>query len=214
MMREPWFWRSQSGTARAITLTLAPFSFAYNAAQRARWRLTTPFKPKIPVICIGNASLGGEGKTPFAIMLNDLLKQEGLKPCFLTRGYGGRFSGPLLADPARHSAVDVGDEALLLAAQAPTWLAHNRVEGAKAAAASDADIMIMDDGFQNPTLEKAYSILLYSGEATLGNGSVFPAGPFARTRCGCMGARAADCFDGRRGAARWRRRQASVARPH
>ena len=177
MMREPWFWRSQSGTARLIALALTPFSFAYNTAQKTRRRLTTPFSQAIPVICIGNASLGGEGKTPFAIMLSGLLKQEGLKPCFLTRGYGGRLSGPILVDPARHSAIDVGDEALLLAARAPTWLARNRVAGANAAATSGADIILMDDGFQNPTLEKAYSILLYSGAATLGNGRVFPAGP-------------------------------------
>ncbi len=177
MMREPWFWRSNSLTARIVAKAISPLSFAYDAAQRARWNLTRPQTPPAPVICIGNASLGGEGKTPFAIMLGEMLKREGLNFCFLTRGYGGHLPGPVLVDNSKHGAAEVGDEALLLSRSAPTWAARDRIAGARAAAENKADVILMDDGFQNPKLHKTLSILLFGGVATTGNGRVFPAGP-------------------------------------
>jgi tetraacyldisaccharide 4'-kinase len=129
------------------------------------------------VICIGNATVGGVGKTPFAIALKTLLSEHIENCAFLTRGYGGREKGPLRVDPNEHDASDVGDEALLLAQRAPTWISRNRRDGAQEAARAGARAIIMDDGFQNPTIAKTVSILLIDGEDPGGNGKIFPAGP-------------------------------------
>ncbi|MEO1242568.1 MAG: tetraacyldisaccharide 4'-kinase [Pseudomonadota bacterium] len=190
MMREPWFWRSHSMTAKVISTALSPAAALYDLGQRARWRLTTPATPAIPVICVGNASLGGVGKTPFAIMLFQMLSEAGFTCQFLTRGYGGSEPGPLKADIAKHSHEHVGDEALLLARHGPTWVARDRVAGAHAAIDDGAEVIIMDDGFQNPTVKKTVSILLLDAEDPDGNGHMFPAGPLrepverARDRAG------------------------------
>lgn len=186
MMREPWFWRSDSLAARAAAFSMTPLSVIYDSAQRARWRLTSPAKAPAPIICIGNATLGGGGKTPFAIAVQKLLAAEGLDCRFLTRGYGGAETGPLKVDLQKHDARDVGDEALLLVRHAPVWIARDRREGAKAAAQDGADVIIMDDGFQNPTVAKIFSVLLIDAGEPAGNGRVFPAGalrePLARAR--------------------------------
>ena len=173
-MREPWFWRSDSASAKIIRAALYPAAALYSAGHRLRWRFTKPYRPKIPVICIGNATVGGVGKTPFAILIADIAKSMGYAPYFLTRGYGGRLKGPLTVDPKSHQADDVGDEALLLARVAPTIVARKRPDGAKLAHASGADLIIMDDGFQNPSLAKTYSILLFRKK----EGAIFPAGEF------------------------------------
>ena len=130
----------------------------------------------IPVICVGNPTVGGAGKTPAAIAMRKMLIAAGEKPYFLTRGYGGRLAGPVSVEPA-HTAVQVGDEPLLLARVAPTVVADNRVAGARLAKESGASIIVMDDGFQNPSLAKDLSILVVDGARGLGNGCVFPAGP-------------------------------------
>ena len=176
-MREPWFWRTQSAVAKMLTGLMAPAAVAYQAGQRIRWSLTRSVHASIPVICIGNASLGGVGKTPFAMLVETLLKSDGLKCCFLTRGYGGALRGPVLANLKQHSADDIGDEALLLARAAPTVVARDRVAGAKLAAQSGAQVIIMDDGFQNPTLHKDLSVLLVSDQNDQHNNFTFPAGP-------------------------------------
>ncbi len=131
----------------------------------------------VPIICIGNPTLGGAGKTPTALAVARMLKAAGERPVFLSRGYGGRQRGPLLVAPDRDRAADVGDEPLLLARVAPTVVAHDRVEGAKAAQAAGASIIVMDDGFQNPSLAKDFSVLVIDGRRGLGNSRVFPAGP-------------------------------------
>jgi tetraacyldisaccharide 4'-kinase len=177
-MREPWFWRNQSITAKVIAAALSPLSALYDLGQRARWKITSPVTTAAPIICIGNATLGGVGKTPFAITLYGLLREEGLQCQFLTRGYGGVERGPLKANPADHNAADIGDEALLLARCGPVWVARDRRSGAKAAAHDGAEVIIMDDGFQNPTVQKAFSVLLIDAEDMGANGLVFPAGPF------------------------------------
>ncbi len=175
-MKEPWFWRDQSLAARAAASAMTPASLLYDLAQRLRAAIVTPRDAGAPVICVGNATLGGSGKTPFALLLRRLLNERGVTAHFSSRGYGGALSGPVRVTAA-HTAEEVGDEALLLAAAAPTWIAKNRAAGARAAAGAGAGAVIMDDGFQNPTVKKHVSILLVSVADLSGNGRVFPAGP-------------------------------------
>lgn len=174
-MHAPDFWnRPQRGwQARA----LSPLAALYTWGGRWRMASTAPAKAAVPVLCVGNLTLGGTGKTPVAIALCEMLKADGQKPFFLTRGYGGTEKGPLRVDPARHTAQDVGDEPLLLAEAAPVIVARDRVAGAARAAHEGASLIIMDDGFQNPTLAKTASVLVIDGAARFGNGAVFPAGP-------------------------------------
>lgn len=181
MMRAPWFWRSRSLTARSITAALTPLSYLYQAGHHLRWALTRPARAGVPVICIGNATLGGAGKTPFAILVAQLLQSQGVKTCFLTRGYRGALAGPVLVDSGRHDARDVGDEALLLARHGRVIVARNRPAGVKLAGEAGAQAVIMDDGFQNPTLHKDFSILLIGEDETASNGALFPAGPYRET---------------------------------
>lgn len=177
-MSEPWFWRGTAPAARLTRAALAPAAALYGAGQRWRWRVTTPADPGVPVICVGAAVIGGAGKTPFCLLLQRLLAAEGISAHFLTRGYKGALRGPVRVND-QHKAEDVGDEALLLAAAAPTWVAKDRAAGAIAAAAAGADVVIMDDGFQNPTVKKTASFLLLTGEEeTLAQ---FPAGPLRET---------------------------------
>lgn len=177
-MGEPWFWRSRSLAARAARSALIPAALVYQASQRLRWSFTSPYRAEIPVICIGNATLGGVGKTPFAILVSTMLREQGVKAHFLTRGYGGALAGPVLTDPDRHDADDVGDEALLLARHGPAIVSRDRPAGAKLAAQIGAQAIIMDDGFQNPTLAKDFSILLTGAGDEDSNGALFPAGPY------------------------------------
>ncbi len=172
-MKEPWFWRDPGLAARAIRASLAPATVLYDFGQRIGAATAKPLSAAAPVICIGNATLGGSGKTPFSIALAELLEANGVTVHFSTRGYGGRATGPALVKPDADFA-EVGDEALLLATIAPTFVAKNRAAGARAAA-HGADVVIMDDGFQNPTVLKACSILLVSGDES--RFAQFPAGP-------------------------------------
>jgi tetraacyldisaccharide 4'-kinase len=176
MIKEPWFWRADSPGAEAVGFMLSPLSALYDAGRRLKRATTRPERPPAPVVCIGNATVGGVGKTPFALMLAPLLAAHGFQPAFLTRGYGGREAGPTRVDPVAHAAAAVGDEALLLAAVAPTVVAKDRAAGARFAASLGADAVIMDDGFQNPAVEKAFSILLI--DAADAGGRLLPAGPY------------------------------------
>jgi tetraacyldisaccharide 4'-kinase len=172
-MREPGFWREPPGTVAAL---LAPFAAVYGAVAASRMRQPGQ-RAGIPVICVGNLTLGGAGKTPTALAVGALLNAAGARPFFLTRGYGGRLPGPVQVDPAVHTASDVGDEPLLLARIAPTIVAHDRVAAAAAARAAGASVVVMDDGFQNPSLAKDISIVVIDGKSGISNGRVFPAGP-------------------------------------
>ncbi|WP_428410191.1 tetraacyldisaccharide 4'-kinase [Hyphococcus sp.] len=174
-MREPWFWRSETIAARSLRMALAPVASLYQAGYQTRLALAKPQRASVPVICIGNATLGGTGKTPFAMLVSDMLKEEGVKPFFLTRGFRGAEAGPLVVDPDKHDACDVGDEALLLSQRAKTIVARDRPKGAALAAKEGADAIIMDDGFQNPSLTKDLSVLLIGEDDS---GALFPAGPF------------------------------------
>jgi tetraacyldisaccharide 4'-kinase len=137
------------------------------------------YRSSLPVICVGNFTAGGSGKTPLALLLAKLVAEEGREPWFLCRGYGGRLKGPVRVDLAVHGAGDVGDEPLLLVRAAPTVIARNRREGAEAieAIASKNAVIIMDDGLQNPALAKDLSIVAVDARRGFGNGRVIPAGP-------------------------------------
>lgn len=177
-MREPSFWYpARRGSTPLAARLLSPAGFLYGLAGRMRRASTTPERAAVPVICIGNITAGGAGKTPLALTLAERLIARGEKVHFLTRGYGGRETGPIRVDLAHHGAEDVGDEPLLLAAAAPTWVAANRPEGAAAAVRGGAGLILMDDGFQNPSLAKDFSILVVDAATGLGNGRLIPAGP-------------------------------------
>jgi tetraacyldisaccharide 4'-kinase len=132
-------------------------------------------KVPVPVICVGNFTLGGAGKTPTSIALARLLLESGHCPFFLSRGYGGRVAGPVQVEHQR--AIEVGDEPLLLRRVASTIVAHDRLAGAQAAAKAGADAIVMDDGLQNPSVEKDLAIAVIDGRRGIGNGRIFPAGP-------------------------------------
>lgn len=173
-MRAPEFWRRRGGFADVV---LSPLGAAYSLAGAVRRRLTTPWRAPVPVICVGNLTVGGAGKTPTALALAGTLHDMNLRVAFLSRGYGGRLRGPVAVDAARHTARDVGDEPLLLAERAPTWVARNRKDGARLAIADGADVVVMDDGLQNPTLHQDLKLVVVDAEYGFGNGRVIPAGP-------------------------------------
>lgn len=158
-------------------MLLSPLGAAYAAAARIHRSARTPWRAPVPVICIGNLVAGGAGKTPTAIAIGSRIASWRLDVAFLTRGYGGRRAGPLRVDPARDRADDVGDEPLLLASCAATWLARDRKAGAQAAIAEGADVIVMDDGMQNPSLAKDIVFIVIDGGYGFGNGHVMPAGP-------------------------------------
>ncbi len=178
-MRPPEFWNHAHGriSAPLTRMLLGPVSWAYqHISKRLRARIR-PVKISVPVICVGNVSMGGTGKTPLAMCLANRLQSAGKKPAFITRGFGGKMRGPVQVDVTRHSFHDVGDEALLLAEIAPTFVGRDKVAAAKLAIANGADCILMDDGFQNPALAKDLSILVIDGPIGHGNGRIFPAGP-------------------------------------
>jgi tetraacyldisaccharide 4'-kinase len=173
MMRAPGFWWNSPGFVSAL---LAPFAAIYGDIAAARMRRPGE-RASVPVICVGNPTLGGAGKTPAALAIAHLLQAEGEQPFFISRGYGGRETGPLRVDSDRHDAREVGDEPLLLAHAFPTVVARDRVAGAKLAAEQGASAVVLDDGFQNPALHKDLALLVVDGASGIGNGRVLPAGP-------------------------------------
>lgn len=175
-MRAPGFWwraRDRPGLAPRL---LAPLGWLY-AAGTAR-RLRQPgYTPAVPVICVGNLTAGGAGKTPTVIALIERLTARGHSVHVVSRGYGGQLSGPIRVADARHTAADVGDEPLLLSAFAPVWVARDRAEGVRAAEAAGAEVILMDDGFQNPAVKPALKLLVADAARGFGNGRCIPAGP-------------------------------------
>jgi tetraacyldisaccharide 4'-kinase len=133
--------------------------------------------PHIPVICVGNYHVGGAGKTPTVLALAKLLRELGETPVVLSRGYGGRLRGPVMVDPARHLASEIGDEPLMMSLAVPVAVARNRVDGVALAKSQRASVILMDDGFQNPSVAKDASLIVIDSERGLGNGRVLPAGP-------------------------------------
>lgn len=155
---------------------MTPLAALYGAITGLRMQ-SSGQRASLPVICLGNPTVGGAGKTPAALAVARLLLAARERPFFLSRGYGGRLAGPVRVNPAVHHAVDVGDEPLLLSRLAPTIVARDRFAGAKFAAFAGASVIVMDDGFQNPSLAKDLSILLLDGRRGVGNGRIVPAGP-------------------------------------
>lgn len=172
-MRAPEFW-TQGGLAPAL---LAPCALLYRAGGALRERMTTAWAAPVPVICVGNLTVGGAGKTPTALAIGRVLQEFGLSVMFLSRGYGGSAKGPVLVDPAAHDARTVGDEPLLLARCAPTWVGRDRRDAARLAIADGADVLVMDDGLQNPSLRKDLRLVVVDGSYGFGNERVLPAGP-------------------------------------
>jgi tetraacyldisaccharide 4'-kinase len=170
-MRDPAFWWAERSTAAAL---LAPLGACYGIVA-ARLMARPGRKAPVPVICVGNFTVGGAGKTPTAIAIARFLLGSGRCPFFLSRGYGGRVTGPVRVEHQR--AIEVGDEPLLLGRVAPTIVARNRLVGALAAAEGGADAIVMDDGLQNPSVDKDLAIAVVDGRRGIGNGRIFPAGP-------------------------------------
>jgi len=175
-MKTPKYWQTNS----LLTKILSPVCLVYGLITKLRIKFGKPQHVKIPVICIGNITAGGTGKTPVSLSIAKLLETEMYHPFFLTRGYGGKLQG-IIVNCKKHSAGDVGDEPLLLARQAPVVVNADRFAGAQLAIANGADIILMDDGFQNPGLYKNISFLVFDGNYGIGNGRIIPAGPLRET---------------------------------
>ncbi|MDC0149276.1 tetraacyldisaccharide 4'-kinase [Rhodospirillales bacterium] len=173
-MRAPEFWHNKGGI---LSFVLSPFGWIYSAITSMRAAAKPTWAAPIPVICIGNVVMGGAGKTLVSIDLAERLKAKGQNPHIIMRGYGGGMNAPTKVDLNLHNANDVGDEALLLARTAPTWVGARRADVAKHATEDGASVLIMDDGFQNPSLAKDLSLLVVDAEYGFGNGRVCPAGP-------------------------------------
>ena len=173
-MQAPKFWyRSRSWQA----FLLSPLGMVYAWATARRQKNARPTRVDIPVICIGNLNVGGTGKTPTTIAIAQMLTSRGIAVHIVSRGYGGSLQAVTQVDPRVHTADETGDEPLLMAAFAPTWVANERVAGARAAQNAGADVILLDDGFQDPSLIKDLSIIVVDATRGFGNGRCLPAGP-------------------------------------
>lgn len=176
-MQPPKFWKNDPADAGLWPLLFSPLSKLWQWAGNKRWQNGPHVKAPVPVICVGNVNLGGTGKTPTVIETITQLTAMGKTPHIISKGYKGRLTGPVQVDPLTHTASDVGDEPLLLAAFGPTWVSKDRLLGAQAACATGADVIILDDGMQNPAIKKDLTILVVDAEMGFGNGHVMPSGP-------------------------------------
>ncbi|HWQ86158.1 tetraacyldisaccharide 4'-kinase [Brevundimonas sp.] len=182
-LNTPRWWYTRDARHGAVARTLlTPVSWIWAGVTARRIARTTPVDPGIPVISVGNLTVGGSGKTPVTREAIRLLREAGVDAHALSRGYGGSLREPTRVDPAIHGAAEVGDEPLMLALGGPAWIARDRVAGAAAAARAGAEILVLDDAHQNPSLEKTLSLVVVDGETRgeewpFGDGSVFPSGP-------------------------------------
>lgn len=182
-LNTPRWWYSRDHRHAPITrAALKPVSWVWAAVTARKIARTKGVDAGIPVISVGNLTMGGSGKTPVAREILRLLREDGHTPAALSRGYGGKLEGPVLVNLDIHTATDVGDEPLMLARDGLAFISRDRVTGAKAAALAGASHIVLDDGHQNPSLKKSLNLIVVDGETRhqewpFGDGSVFPSGP-------------------------------------
>jgi len=177
-----WWYERDGRHGRVARTLLKPAARIWAAVTARRIARAVPVDVGVPVISVGNLTVGGSGKTPVVREILRLLRAQGIEAQALSRGYGGRLVGPVRVDPATHSATDVGDEPLMLSGDAPAWIARDRIAGARAATAAGARTLVLDDAHQNPSLLKTLNLIVVDGETRgdewpFGDGSVFPSGP-------------------------------------
>ncbi len=174
-MKAPWFWTNNRHPL--LGLLLSPLGWLYGLGTKIRRACGTSLKMQRPIICVGNLVAGGSGKTPVVINLAKRLRNAHI----VSRGYGGSFQGTLKVTPNVHTADQVGDEPLMMSGEFPTWVAKTRVDGCEASIAHGADCIILDDGFQDPSVQKDLSLIIVDGGFGFGNGHMIPAGPLRET---------------------------------
>ena len=177
-----WWYVRQGGPGRVRRTLLKPVSWIWAWATARRVARGPGIDPGVPVISVGNLTMGGSGKTPVVREALRILREAGIDAHGLSRGYGGKLAGPLRVDPDIHTAGEVGDEPMMLAGDGPFWIARDRAAGARAAVAAGAEAIVLDDGHQNPALKKSLSLVVVDGETRggewpFGDGAVFPSGP-------------------------------------
>lgn len=186
-MREPRFWSREVDpksreAAPLLRFLLSPIAAIYAGVTRWKIKNAKPLKVDPIVICVGNLTAGGVGKSPVVAALRQQISEaHSLRAATLSRGYKGRLKGPLRVDPATHTAADVGDEPLMLARHGETWISTDRAAAGRAMATAGVDVIIMDDGHQNPGLHKDFTFVVVDSHAGFGNGFVIPKGPLRET---------------------------------
>ncbi len=176
-MQAPRFWLHPRNKSGVLPIILAPLAAIWRILGQRRLTKGPRQKIPVPVICVGNINIGGTGKTPTTLALQSLLSENGIDAHVVSRGYGGSETGPLQVNERLHNVALVGDEPLLMAAFGPVWVAKDRAAGAKAAVKAGAQMILLDDGFQNPSLHHDLSIVVVDAEIGFGNGNIIPAGP-------------------------------------
>jgi tetraacyldisaccharide 4'-kinase len=176
-MRPPDFWTRTDLPSRLSVAALTPLGSLYGASVALRARFANPLRTRARIVCVGNLTAGGTGKTPVAVAIATELRARGSNVWFLSRGYGGRLRGPVVVEIGRHAATETGDEPLLLARAAPTVVSRDRRAGAVLAEQHGAEIIVMDDGHQNFELAKDLSLVVIDARKPFGNGRMLPAGP-------------------------------------